>query len=85
MRDKGYLGGGAMRKSWWKKGNQKELYLSSYEGDKKGERIFTLTSFYKKSGEPKKRYTFKSWHMAKAMGFSVVSKYVTINKYRLKY
>jgi hypothetical protein len=54
--------------STWKnkKKHGAKNFISSYERDKKGERIFVLTHI--KNGK-QRRITFESWQAAKALGW----------------
>lgn len=51
-----------MKKTEWKLKNKGAIFTSSYERDKKSERIFILKN-------AKRRITFESWQMAKKLGW----------------
>lgn len=47
-----------------------QTFKGAYERDKKGERIFTLTSTKGTTKSTRRRITFESWQMAKKMGWN---------------
>lgn len=62
--------GDEMRKRLWKQQGKHKLYESSYERDRKGERIFILIEFLSPKIKRKpRRITFESWQAAKKVGW----------------
>lgn len=56
---------GSSRVGHWKFKSQKSLFVSKYERDRKGERVFVLTRISGKT----KRVTFESHEAAKKLGW----------------